>query len=63
MTPITIAIDGFSSTGKEETRYLNYFTNETGVIFKKDQPYIVESIVKKYPLQWFNYFDFWNDLN
>ncbi|WP_337967990.1 lipid A biosynthesis acyltransferase [uncultured Flavobacterium sp.] len=22
----------------------------------------VESIVQKYPLQWFNYFDFWNDL-
>jgi len=22
----------------------------------------VESIIKRYPLQWFNYFDFWNDL-
>ena len=22
----------------------------------------VESILQKYPLQWFNYFDFWNDL-
>ncbi|ASW76503.1 peptidase S41 [Chryseobacterium piperi] len=40
---------GFSSTGKEEARYLNYFTNETGIIFKKDQPYIVESIVRKSP--------------
>lgn len=39
----------FSSTGKEETRYLNYFTNETGIIFKKDQPYTVESIVRKSP--------------
>lgn len=40
---------GFSSTGKEETRYLNYFTNETGIVFKEDQPYIVESIVRKSP--------------
>lgn len=40
---------GFSSTGKEETRYLNYFTNETGIIFKKDQPYTVESIIRKSP--------------
>ncbi|AZA81231.1 peptidase S41 [Chryseobacterium lactis] len=40
---------GFSSTGKEETRFLNYFTNETGIIFKKDQPYTVESILRKSP--------------
>lgn len=40
---------GFSSTGKEETMYLNYFTNETGIIFKQDQPYTVESIVRKSP--------------
>lgn len=40
---------GFSSTGKEEAVYLNYFTNETGIIFKKDQPYTVESIVRKSP--------------
>ncbi|MBV8325990.1 S41 family peptidase [Chryseobacterium sp.] len=40
---------GFSSTGKEETRYLNYFTNETGIIFKKDQPYTVERILRKSP--------------
>ena len=40
---------GFSSTGKEETVYLNYFTNETGIIFKKDQPYTVESILRKSP--------------
>ncbi|ASK31089.1 peptidase S41 [Chryseobacterium sp. T16E-39] len=40
---------GFASTGKEETRYLNYFTNETGIIFKKDEPYTVESIVRKSP--------------
>jgi tricorn protease len=40
---------GFSSTGKEETMYLNYFTNETGITFKQDQPYTVESIVRKSP--------------
>lgn len=40
---------GFSSVGKEETKQLNYFTNETGIIFKKDQPYTVESIVRKSP--------------
>lgn len=40
---------GFSSTGKEEARYLNYFTNETGIEFKIDQPYVVENIVRKSP--------------
>jgi len=40
---------GFSSTGKEETMFLNYFTNETGITFKKDQPYTVESILRKSP--------------
>ncbi len=40
---------GFSSSGKEEATYLNYFTNETGIIFKKDEPYTVESIVRKSP--------------
>lgn len=40
---------GFSSSGKEETKYLNYFTNETGIVFKADQPYIVEGIVRKSP--------------
>lgn len=40
---------GFSSSGKEESTYLNYITNESGIIFKKDQPYMVESIVRKSP--------------
>ncbi|WP_312288395.1 S41 family peptidase [Chryseobacterium gleum] len=40
---------GFSSSGKEEAMFLNYFTNETGIIFKKDQPYMVESILRKSP--------------
>lgn len=26
---------GFSSSGKEESTYLNYITNESGIIFKK----------------------------
>lgn len=40
---------GFSSAGKEESTYLSYFTNETGIVFKKDEPYTVESIVRKSP--------------
>ncbi|HAR71807.1 MAG TPA: peptidase S41 [Flavobacteriaceae bacterium] len=40
---------GFSSFGKEESRRLNYFTNETGIIFKKNQPFIVEKILRKSP--------------
>ncbi len=40
---------GFNSTGKEEERFLNYFTNETGIIFKEDQPFVVERIVRKSP--------------
>ncbi|WP_291061088.1 MULTISPECIES: S41 family peptidase [unclassified Empedobacter] len=40
---------GFSSFGKEESRKLNYFTNETGIIFKKDQPFTVEKILRKSP--------------
>lgn len=40
---------GFLSFGKEESRRLNYFTNETGIIFKKDQPFTVEKILRKSP--------------
>lgn len=40
---------GFTSTGKEENKQLNYFTNETGIIFKNDQPYIVDKITRKSP--------------
>lgn len=40
---------GFSSSGKEETKYLNYFTNETGIVFKAEDPYTVESVVRKSP--------------
>ena len=40
---------GFTSTGKEENKQLNYFTNETGIIFKNDQPYVVDKITRKSP--------------
>jgi len=40
---------GFNSTGKEEDKRLNYFTNETGIIFKNDQPFVVEKITRKSP--------------
>tara|TARA_X000000368_G_C23057966_1_gene725001 strand:- start:6440 stop:7321 length:882 start_codon:yes stop_codon:yes gene_type:complete len=36
---------------KESKYLLDLYTNN------------LEWILKKYPLQWFNYFDFWNDLN
>ncbi|RYG54853.1 MAG: lipid A biosynthesis acyltransferase [Chitinophagaceae bacterium] len=35
--------------------------NETGLL--KTYIQSVESILEKYPLQWFNYFDFWNQLD
>jgi len=34
---------------REESRRLNYFTNETGIIFKKNQPFTVEKILRKSP--------------
>jgi len=40
---------GFTSNGKEESKYLNYFTNETGLVFKNDQPFVVDRIVRKSP--------------
>jgi len=40
---------GFSSSGKEEDKRLNYFTNETGLVFKNDQPFVVDRIVRKSP--------------
>lgn len=40
---------GFSSSGDEETKKLSYFTNETGIIFKKNNPFEVERIVRKSP--------------
>ncbi len=40
---------GFTSNGKEEEKRLNYFTNETGLIFKNNQPFVVDRIVRKSP--------------
>ena len=40
---------GFTSYGDEEYKRLNYFTNETGLIFKNDQPFVVEKLVRKSP--------------
>ncbi|QCX54173.1 S41 family peptidase [Elizabethkingia sp. JS20170427COW] len=40
---------GFSSFGSEESKKLNYFTNETGIIFQKDHAYTVDSVVRKSP--------------
>lgn len=40
---------GFSSSGNEENKKLYYFSNETGIIFKKDSPFEVERVVRKSP--------------
>lgn len=40
---------GFNSNGKEEKTRLNYYTNETGILFEPDNPYIVSRIVGKSP--------------
>ncbi len=40
---------GFNTAGKEERKQLNYVTNETGLLFKKDNPFVVESVVRKSP--------------
>lgn len=38
---------GFNSAGAEEKKNLNYLTNETGIIFDKENPLKVERIVAK----------------
>ncbi len=40
---------GFNSNGKEEAKSLTYVTNETGVIFKEDDPFVVDRIIRKSP--------------
>lgn len=40
---------GFSSNGKEESKRLNYFTNETGLVFNNSQPFVVDRVVRKSP--------------
>ncbi len=38
---------GFNSSGAEERKSMNYFTNETGIIFNNEKPYQVDRIVAK----------------
>jgi len=40
---------GFNSTGKEENKKLDYYTNETGIIFKNEEPFVVDRIIRKSP--------------
>lgn len=40
---------GFYSNGKEEAMKLQYTTNETGIVFSRDEPYLVEKIIRKSP--------------
>lgn len=51
---------------KEPDLHYHLYTREAKVIHRDEKALLkaytesVESMVKKYPLQWFNYFDFWN---
>ncbi len=53
---------------KEPNLHYHLYARETTVKYRDEKgllnAYIenVESILQKYPLQWFNYFDFWNQL-
>ncbi len=38
---------GFTSNGAEESTYLKYVTNETGIVFDETNPYRVDRIVRK----------------
>lgn len=40
---------GFNSSGNEESKPLSYITHETGILFKEDNPYIVDKILRKSP--------------
>lgn len=40
---------GFNSNGKEEKTRLQYYTNETGLLFNAEKPYEVSEIVPKSP--------------
>ena len=54
---------------KEPNLHYHLYTREAKVKHRDEQGLLsaytesVESMVKKYPLQWFNYFDFWNQFN
>jgi predicted LPLAT superfamily acyltransferase len=53
---------------KEPNLHYHLYAREATVKHRDEkgllQEYVksVESILQKYPLQWFNYFDFWNDI-
>jgi predicted LPLAT superfamily acyltransferase len=53
---------------KESNLHYHLFAREATVKHRDEKALLteyiksVENILQKYPLQWFNYFDFWNDL-
>lgn len=53
---------------KETSKHYHLYTIEAKFKIKDAQDFLksyihsMEYILKKYPLQWFNYFDFWNDI-
>ncbi|MBW4362080.1 LpxL/LpxP family acyltransferase [Flavobacterium taihuense] len=54
---------------KEPNLHYHLYTREAKVIHRDEKGLLkeyaesVETMVKRYPLQWFNYFDFWNQIN
>jgi len=54
---------------KEPNLHYHLYTREVQVSHRNEKALLtaytqsVESMLKKYPLQWFNYFDFWDKLN
>ncbi len=53
---------------KEPNLHYHLYTREAKVSHRDEKALLkeytesVESMVKKYPLQWFNYFDFWDKI-
>ncbi|MEP6930844.1 MAG: lipid A biosynthesis acyltransferase [Flavobacterium sp.] len=53
---------------KEPNLHYHLYAREANVKHRDEKALLkeyvqsVETIIQKYPLQWFNYFDFWNDL-
>ena len=54
---------------KEPHLHYHLYTREANVKHRDEKGLLreytqsVESMIEKYPLQWFNYFDFWNQIN
>lgn len=54
---------------KEKNLHYHLYTRQATVVHRDEKALLksytesLETMLEKYPLQWFNYFDFWNKLN